>query len=470
MNIAVGPPTGAEKTLEAQRLFRQFAPSWSIGLFFADVIGFITAATLAVILTKHDVSPRDLVNFFLYSSYVFVIFWIALFYWVGLYRQSLALSVRDEFYYIVAALSVGIVPQMFVFTIVPTLSSSRLILLLSALFAVLLVGGFRAIAHAVRSTFKGLAPQRIAVIGDYASVAALLPSLTFKPQAATYRIRVDSNLKSAPAFIDSLGNALERAKALHCDAAILSNVPPPLALPFLAEKSAELRMRISFAIPDLRFASCGLRLDRSGDQVLIEPLRLRACTPGGRLLKRLFDLAFAVPILVVALPFMIGAVLAIWLEDGFPVLYRQERIGRAGVPFLVCKFRTMRTDLANTNWAVRGDSRITKVGAFLRRTSIDELPQIFNVLLGDMSLVGPRPEMRTWADDFSRRIPRYTERHLVRPGITGWSQIYMKRLLDPSDTPDVLKHDLFYIEHWGLLMDLSIVCKTAAEFLFHRST
>lgn len=469
MNVVAGS-SRAEKTLEAQRLHREFVPAWSAALFCGDVIGFIAAAVLAVALTNRDTNPHDLINFFVYSSYIFVVFWIGLFYWFGLYRQSLALSVRDEFYYVVAALSVGIIPQLVVFTAVPKLSSSRLVLVLSALLAVLLIGSFRAIAHALRDTLKGLAPQRIAIIGDDDSVAALLPALTFRPQASTYRIPVTWNQESVAASLEELRTALERAKSLRCDSAMFSSVPPPLTFPFLAEKAAELRIRISFALPNLRFGSCSLRLDRSGEQVLIEPLRLRACTPRGRLLKRLFDLALAVPILIVALPFMLCAALAICLEDGFPIFFRQERIGRGGVPFLVCKFRTMRADHTNANWAVRGDPRITKVGAMLRRTSVDELPQILNVLLGQMSLVGPRPEIRSWAEDFAGRIARYPERHLVRPGITGWSQIYMKRLLDPSDIPDVLKHDLFYIEHWGLLLDLSIVWKTAIEFLFHRST
>jgi lipopolysaccharide/colanic/teichoic acid biosynthesis glycosyltransferase len=172
--------------------------------------------------------------------------------------------------------------------------------------------------------------------------------------------------------------------------------------------------------------------------------------------------------LVVAAPVMLAAALAVFLETGRPIFFRHERIGRDGVPFEMLKFRSMvsRHSFGN-GWAQRNDPRITRVGAVLRRLSIDELPQLLNVFRGDMSIVGPRPEMPEYVARFQASIPHYAERHLAKPGITGWSQLYMHRLLTPDDARDVLRHDLFYILSWGLLMDASIVAKTAAEFLFH---
>jgi lipopolysaccharide/colanic/teichoic acid biosynthesis glycosyltransferase len=120
-------------------------------------------------------------------------------------------------------------------------------------------------------------------------------------------------------------------------------------------------------------------------------------------------------------------------------------------------------------WATAGDPRKTRLGSFMRRVSIDELPQVFNVLRGEMSLVGPRPERPVFVDEFRRRLPRYDERHLVRPGITGWSQVHMKRVLTVNDVSQKLSHDLFYVENWSYFMDVSVIVKTAAEFLFHRA-
>jgi lipopolysaccharide/colanic/teichoic acid biosynthesis glycosyltransferase len=135
------------------------------------------------------------------------------------------------------------------------------------------------------------------------------------------------------------------------------------------------------------------------------------------------------------------------------------------------KFRSMRTDAEafGPAWVSTGDSRTTRVGAFLRRTSIDELPQLFNVILGDMSIVGPRPQREMYAEEFRKLLPRYDERHLVRPGITGWSQVHMKRVCMPEDEGEKLSYDLFYVENWSVFMDLSMIFKTAFEVLFRRA-
>ena len=165
---------------------------------------------------------------------------------------------------------------------------------------------------------------------------------------------------------------------------------------------------------------------------------------------------------------MLIAAIAIARESSGPIFFRQERVGKDGKPFRIFKFRTMRVG-AGDAWAKPGDQRITKIGAFLRRTSLDELPQIFNVLRGEMSIVGPRPEMTSFAREFTASIPNYAQRHVVQPGITGWSQVYLKRNLEPEDMTSVLPFDLFYVEHASLLLDAALILKTASEVLFHRA-
>ncbi len=185
-------------------------------------------------------------------------------------------------------------------------------------------------------------------------------------------------------------------------------------------------------------------------------------------IKRSVDIAIAAAALLVLSPLLLLTAFAIAVESGKPIVFRQQRMGRFGTPFTLLKFRTMKRD-AGQSWVKPGDTRITLLGSFLRRTSIDELPQFFNVLRGDMSLVGPRPEMCEYARRFDLQYPGYRDRHIVKPGITGWAQVQLKRNLDPSDAPEVLAHDLFYVEHACLVLDCIIFFKTAAEFLSHRA-
>ena len=183
--------------------------------------------------------------------------------------------------------------------------------------------------------------------------------------------------------------------------------------------------------------------------------------------KRIFDVVLAAAGLILTSPILLLTTVCIAIESGFPILFRQERVGRRGAPFVMYKFRTMWRD-AGSNWAQRGDRRVTNIGAILRATSIDELPQFINVLFGDMSLVGPRPEMPAFAAEFRRRIRNYDDRNIVAPGLTGWAQMYYKRNLKPDDMPDVVPYDLFYVEHASPVLDAMLVVKTAVEFLIHR--
>jgi exopolysaccharide biosynthesis polyprenyl glycosylphosphotransferase len=161
--------------------------------------------------------------------------------------------------------------------------------------------------------------------------------------------------------------------------------------------------------------------------------------------------------------------LAVKLTSRGPVLYRQERVGLDGKAFAMLKFRTMRADAEEQGprFAERADPRNTVVGAFLRRTSLDELPQLFNVLVGDMSLVGPRPERPVFIARFRRRIPRYQLRHMVKSGMTGWAQIHGLR--GKTSIAKRVEYDLYYIEHWSLLLDLRILLRTIAFGFLSRN-
>jgi sugar transferase (PEP-CTERM system associated) len=195
----------------------------------------------------------------------------------------------------------------------------------------------------------------------------------------------------------------------------------------------------------------------------------RMGTLANTFLKRALDLSISVALLLFTLPTLLLASIAIRLDSPGPILYRQERVGKNGKLFNIYKFRTMRADAESNGipqWAAPRDPRITRVGWFLRMARIDELPQIFNVLRGDMSFVGPRPERPFFVDSLSTKIPYYSERHRVRPGITGWAQTNYVYGASIEDAKVKLSYDLYYIKNYSFLFDLLIILSTAeAVFL-----
>jgi sugar transferase (PEP-CTERM system associated) len=184
--------------------------------------------------------------------------------------------------------------------------------------------------------------------------------------------------------------------------------------------------------------------------------------PLDRWVKRASDVVVSLLLLVLCAPLLLLGTLAVLVDDGRPVFYRQERVTRGGRSFSILKLRTMRRDAerAGAVWAAQRDPRITRVGAFLRRTRLDELPQFFNVLGGSMSLVGPRPERPEFVESLAAAIPLYRERHAVKAGLTGWAQINYPYGASIDDARSKLSYDLYYIKKFGLLLDMLIVVQT----------
>jgi sugar transferase (PEP-CTERM system associated) len=184
--------------------------------------------------------------------------------------------------------------------------------------------------------------------------------------------------------------------------------------------------------------------------------------------KRLFDVGASVLLLLLAAPVMLATAAAIALESGFPILYRQERVGQGGRLFNVIKFRSMRRDAeidGTPRWATSNDDRVTRAGRIIRRLRIDELPQLINVLRGDMSLVGPRPERPYFVDQLAREIPYYSVRHSVKPGVTGWAQVRYHYSASLEDSVQKLQYDLYYVKNHTLFLDIVILFETVGVVL-----
>lgn len=188
----------------------------------------------------------------------------------------------------------------------------------------------------------------------------------------------------------------------------------------------------------------------------------------GLKVKRLTDIFVSLFILVLTWPLILLAGLLIKLEDGGPWLYSQVRTGKHGVPFTIFKMRSMRIDAEKTGvqWAKEKDNRITRIGMFIRKTRIDELPQLFNVLRGEMSFIGPRPERPEIIADLEKKIPFYNLRHGVQPGLTGWAQVSFPYGASVQDSLEKLQYDLYYIRNYSLLMDVKIILHTVRVVLF----
>jgi Undecaprenyl-phosphate glucose phosphotransferase len=359
--------------------------------------------------------------------------------------------------------------------------------------------------------FRGYAYSRLVIVGFWALsiVAASLARGVFR-EALRYARRHGFNLRHAlvvgggsPArevvevlrrrpdvginVLGVVGDAAELAETgvrclggLHDLRAVLDRIPVDLvivALPHarlgrLDDVLAQIGddpVTIHF-VPDI----VGLASLRGGveefEGVPFIHLRESPLYGWNRLLKRAFDLVVGGAALVIAAPLMLAVAAVIRLSSPGPTLYRQIRMGLDGQPFAMLKFRTMRVDAETDTgpvWASPADPRRTAVGAFLRRWSLDELPQLFNVLRGDMSLVGPRPERPQFVQEFRARIPGYMLRHKVKAGMTGWAQVNGWR--GQTSVEKRIECDLYYIERWSLLFDLRILAQTLWKGFRHKN-
>jgi exopolysaccharide biosynthesis polyprenyl glycosylphosphotransferase len=450
-----------------------FSRAWVAALVASDVVFFLAATYLAGLFVKHFWLASLPIRHVAVPATLTALLSVLVFWQLGLYRRSFAMSVRDEFYHAVAALSLASAPVLVVFSMFPLVSTSRLVAIFALLFAIALVGSARAIAHRVRDVIMLAHPRRIAVVGHPSRLEFAEDAMRSLPNARVFRLSVP-NIDAVGALTpDAVASQpwFRHAVEWGCDTLVFTEILAPSQMPQVLAAAQRVGLTIAFAPPRIRVHAYALHMESIGKQALIVAKPLKATESSSRLGKRLFDLTVSVCAIVLFAPVMLLVAAAISIEDGEPVMYRQERVGRDGKTFQILKFRSMglNAEKDGATFATVGDARVTRVGKFIRRTSLDELPQLFNVLKGDMSIVGPRPERPVFVNQFEEKYPRYAERHLMPPGITGWSQVYGKRVVGFDDVPDKLRGDLFYVENWSLFMDVAVCLKTAAEVLFHKA-
>jgi putative colanic acid biosynthesis UDP-glucose lipid carrier transferase len=267
-------------------------------------------------------------------------------------------------------------------------------------------------------------------------------------------------------IISGLENIIETSKQ-HKVTEIFSTISPEQQAGIYSlmneADQACIRFRI---IPDLnQFIRKPVHIDYLNDMPMLSLRKEPLDDVGNRIKKRMYDILVSTIVIVLILSWLVPLIsILIWLESRGPVFFVQQRSGKNGQTFNCIKFRSMRVNReSNEKQATKNDSRITKMGRFMRKTNIDELPQFFNVLMSDMSIVGPRPHMLKHTDDYSKLIKQYMIRHFLKPGITGWAQIngYRGETRTIKDMNDRVQYDLWYLENWSLWLDTRIVFMTA---------
>ncbi len=356
------------------------------------------------------------------------------------------------------------------------LYESRLALaIFVALNAVALAGVRRAVWRVLKYLrSRGLNYGRAAIVGAGRTGRLVAQTILRNSWTGLEAVGfIDAPSKVEPAglprlgTIDQLAEIVERHRIDHVFVALPLSRYGELPAVYRALENVLVEVQLAPDLPNL----AGMRI-RSMEIDDVAFLSLRGNPQYGwrRIAKRGMDLAVGALALAIAFPLMLAIAIAIKLTSRGPVLFRQPRAGLGGQPFNMLKFRSMRIDAESSSgpvWATRHDDRCTPLGRFLRRWSLDELPQLFNVLAGDMSLVGPRPERGVFIEKFRRQIPNYCQRHQVKAGITGWAQINGWR--GNTSLRRRLECDLYYISNWSLWLDIKILCLTLLRGIKHRN-
>jgi len=355
-------------------------------------------------------------------------------------------------------------------TLIPTLVIGHTILITS--LCLLLVA-----VPIGRLAFDGLAhgphlEERILILGS-GRIARTLARQIFSQHDFAYRIVgfvEEDAAKSSRADPLSLGTAADLSGLIaqhQIDRVIVG----------LTDRRGRMPIRelLQAKLSGVRVEDAATTYERITGKILLDDLKpswfifsdgCRAAR-GTRLVKRALDVVMASIGLLCAAPLMVLTAMAVRLDSPGPILYRQDRVGENGRVFTLCKFRSMRTDaeLGTPIWAKDRDERVTRIGRFLRLTRLDELPQLWNVLRGNMSFVGPRPERPYFVDQLAAAIPFYTERHCVKPGVTGWAQVRYRYGSSVEEAMEKLQYDLYYVKHLSIVFDLTIVADTVKVIL-----
>lgn len=411
-------------------------------------------------------------------------YWLVIFTFVGMYRTWFAASRFDELSTLFKATFVGIFILFFVIFLDDYVhnvaSASRILIFIYWGLLVVLVGSGRMIIRSIQRSLliKGFGRRSALIIGYNEKAFEVYETLqqhrglgidaTAFVSVNKEKIGKDYKDLKVEGSIQNLDELIEKHKTKEIIIALEKENHDVLVEVISKTEGKNIKLKI---VPDLyEILSGQARTSQIYGMPLID-IMPELMPEWEKKLKRLLDIVISFILLVISLPVVIISAIAIKLDSKGPVFFRQERSGMNGKSFKMVKFRSMYTDAEKHTgpvWSQKDDPRITKVGKIIRKLRIDEIPQMYNVLKGEMSLVGPRPERPFFVEKLSEQIPYYKRRLKVRPGITGWAQVKHKYDESIEDVKIKLRYDLFYIENMSIRMDMKILFRTIFVVLFGK--
>lgn len=460
------------------RIGSQYFPRKTLILAFSESLLIMASLLVATVIRFHNFF--DIQEFLAdpYNWYRFIavtlVCQLALYY-NDLYdlratRSRSVLLIRS-----LQALGTAFLALAMLYYLFPHIRLERGIVALMAPLGLTLMLAWRVAIHSSKTFSRPL--ERVLIMGTGSSAAGLTREILSRPELQ-YKIVgfLDENGEKigkplvSPGIIGGISQLEEIVDRECIDRVVISLGERRGVLPFRAMAALKLQ---GLPIEDAQTV-----YERLTGRIMLEQLRpswliLSDGFRKSRLLlagKRAVDLLVSSILITLTLPVMLLVAIAILIESGRPVFFRQERIGLGGRTFQILKFRSMRqgSEKGRPRWTEDGDPRITRLGGFIRKFRLDELPQLFNILRGEMSLVGPRPEVPYFCELLEKEIPYFNQRHVVRPGLTGWAQVKYQYGATLEESRTKFEFDLFYIKHLSLLLDLAIIFETAKVVFWGR--
>jgi exopolysaccharide biosynthesis polyprenyl glycosylphosphotransferase len=412
---------------------------------------------------------------YILGSLIVIPTWLFLFNSRRMYEARRNVYFSDEFFAIVRLVFLGMLVVMSAAFFYRAFSYSRAVFALIGFFSVVFVSIARYMMLRFEQFWyaRGNDLQDVVIVGTNRTARRVYDSITLNP-ALGYRVvgffsvnGLDEMETSGIDFLGNISHVPDYIREHRIDIVLVSLTYKDHPLMYELVRDCEGLNTEIMMIPDLlELMTSRVRIKELHGIPFIK-IKAVPLTTWNLIVKRTFDMAASAFFLLITSPIIAVIALLVKLDSPGPVFYRQERVGLDGKPFRLIKFRTMHINAENTTgpvWAQKNDPRKTRVGAFLRRFSLDELPQLVNVFWGDMSIVGPRPERQHFVDQFKKEIPKYLDRHRVKTGMTGWAQVNGLRGNAPIE--ERTKYDVYYVENWSLVFDLKIILKTVRAVLF----
>lgn len=452
------------------KVFSHYFPSHTLQQILLDALLLFVAVVVAVTFQLH----AEVIEWgvLLPSALIFAVAMVALNSAMGLYRPAAEDTHRSAVARVLLSVLVSLPVAYGVFRLLPWSGFTSAAMQTSVLLLLGVVLSMRALVN--RRQSSSLFAPRILIIGTGPDALTVQRALSHPAQGGMQIVGFfspggDDAVEVDPRKVLPGAGLVETVKRMRVSEVIVA----------VRERRGgvlPLRELLDCKLAGVRVLDLSSFFERVQGQVRVDSLRASWLIYGdgfrqnfGRtVIKRCFDLLAAVALLILAAPIMLVTMLLILFEDGGPVFYRQERVGFGGKIFKVTKFRSMRTDAekdGKPRWASSNDDRATRVGSVIRKLRIDELPQLLNVLVGDMSLVGPRPERPYFVDQLAREIPFYGVRHCVKPGVTGWAQVRYQYGSSVDDAIQKLQYDLYYVKNHTLVLDTLVLFETVRVVL-----